>query len=70
MSSSRELLRELLCRENPVEGLRVFAGHAGWAPGQLESEVARGDSHLRQTSREETHHGTEGHQDGNVVGHD
>ena len=46
MSSSRELLRELLGRENPVEGLRVFAGHAGWAPGQLESEVARGDWHL------------------------
>ena len=46
MSLSRELLRELLGRENPVEGLRVFAGHAGWAPGQLESEVARGDWHL------------------------
>ena len=46
MSLSRELLRELLGRENPVEGLRVFAGHAGWAPGQLESEVARGDWYL------------------------
>jgi putative transcriptional regulator len=46
MSFGRELLRELLGRENPVEGLRVFAGHAGWAPGQLESEVARGDWHL------------------------
>ena len=46
MSLSGELLRELLGRENPVEGLRVFAGHAGWAPGQLESEVARGDWHL------------------------
>ena len=46
MSSSRELLRELLGRENPVEGLRVFAGHAGWAPGQLESEVRRADWHL------------------------
>ena len=46
MSPSGELLRELLGRENPVEGLRVFAGHAGWAPGQLESEVARGDWHL------------------------
>jgi putative transcriptional regulator len=46
MSSSGELLRELLGRENPVEGLRVFAGHAGWAPGQLESEVTRRDWHL------------------------
>ena len=46
LSLSRDLLRELLGRENPVEGLRVFAGHAGWAPGQLESEVARGDWHL------------------------
>jgi putative transcriptional regulator len=46
MSLSGELLRELLGRDNPVESLRVFAGHAGWAPGQLESEVARGDWHL------------------------
>ena len=46
MSSSGELLRELLGSDNPVEGLRVFAGHAGWAPGQLESEVTRRDWHL------------------------
>jgi putative transcriptional regulator len=46
MSSSRESLLELLGRENPVAGLRVFAGYASWAPGQLESEVARGDWHL------------------------
>jgi putative transcriptional regulator len=46
LSSSQELLRGLLGRETPVEGLRVFAGHAGWGPGQLEREVARGDWHL------------------------
>ena len=43
VSSSRELLRELLGRERPMEGLRVYAGHAAWAPGQLASEIARGD---------------------------
>ena len=26
----------------PVEEVRVFSGHAGWAPGQLEGEIAEG----------------------------
>ena len=37
-----ERVRELLSREKPTEGLRVYAGHAAWSPGQLEAEVARG----------------------------
>lgn len=28
---------------DPVEQVRVFAGYAGWSPGQLEEEVERGD---------------------------
>jgi len=43
LSGNREKLRELLDRDDPLEGLRVYAGHAGWAPGQLEAEASRGD---------------------------
>src|ERR1700741_5249209 len=43
LSASRKLLLQLLARDKPMDGLRIFAGHSGWGPGQLESEIARGD---------------------------
>ena len=43
LSASRELLLQLLARDKPMDGLRIFVGHSGWAPGQLEAEIARGD---------------------------
>ena len=36
-------LRRLLRGEHPHDGLRVFVGYAGWAFGQLEREIERGD---------------------------
>jgi putative transcriptional regulator len=35
-------LLKLLRRDKPLEGLRLFIGHAGWAPGQLQAEIAGG----------------------------
>jgi putative transcriptional regulator len=43
LSFQIDLLAELLPRRPRVEPLRVYVGHAGWASGQLEDEIARGD---------------------------
>lgn len=45
-------LNELLNGTRAHRGLRVFAGYAGWAFGQLEKEIARGDWHVQAVDRE------------------
>ena len=47
ISASRPLLTKLLARDKPMEGLRIFIGYSGWAPGQLEGEIVRGDWTLK-----------------------
>lgn len=47
LSTDPALLLRLLEREQPMQGLRIFMGHAGWAPGQLQREIVRGDWRLR-----------------------
>lgn len=61
ISASAELLHKLLDREKPMEGLRIYAGHAMWSPGQLESEIARGDWALAPADKEAIFHGKSEH---------
>jgi putative transcriptional regulator len=48
LSADQQLLLKLLGGDSPVDSLRIFVGHAGWAPGQLEAEIARGDWTLKR----------------------
>ncbi len=39
---NREILERVITKPNPTETFRAYAGYAGWAPGQLEFEMALG----------------------------
>jgi putative transcriptional regulator len=44
VSGNREHLEEIAAdATDRPDHIRLYAGHAGWAPGQLDAEIARGD---------------------------
>ena len=45
-TNSLETLRAVLKAGTPASELRVYVGYAGWAPRQLDDEVARGDWYI------------------------
>ena len=42
-SSNAEVLEALIEEQQGPEELRLYLGHSGWAPGQLDNELLRGD---------------------------
>ena len=52
LSADRQLLLQLLARDKPTDSLRIFVGHASWAPGQLEAEIERSDWTLKHAEVE------------------
>ena len=61
LSADRKLLLQLLGRDKPMDGLRIFLGHAGWASGQLEAEIANGDWTLKRAEPEAIFNGKSEH---------
>jgi putative transcriptional regulator len=43
ISKSLTLLEQIIENRKPDQRFRLYFGHAGWGPGQLESEIARND---------------------------
>ena len=52
LSSSQKVLQRLIKKPVKEERFRIYAGYAGWAPNQLESEFNRGHWHVLKADTE------------------
>ena len=50
LSGSQSTLETMLQNQKSSQELRVYVGYAGWAPGQLDSELDRKDWHLHKAA--------------------
>ncbi len=50
LSASQSTLESMLQNQKSSQELRVYVGYAGWAPGQLDSELVRKDWHLHKAA--------------------
>jgi putative transcriptional regulator len=46
VSSSQAVIQRMIKNPEGEEKFRVYAGYAGWAPGQLDNEIATGGWHV------------------------
>ncbi len=56
VSLSQASLREMLHRNGPRNIFHAYAGYAGWAPGQLEGELGRGDWQVSEADAQAVFH--------------
>jgi putative transcriptional regulator len=52
LSSSQEVIQRMIKDPEGEERFRVYAGYAGWAPGQLDREIATGGWHVLRADAE------------------
>lgn len=52
VSASQEVLERMIDNPGTGERFRVYAGFAGWIPGQLEREISRGSWHVLSADAE------------------
>jgi len=55
-SVSRGALEGILGRKTGAPEFRMYSGYAGWGPGQLEGEIARGDWYVTDADAEMVFH--------------
>jgi putative transcriptional regulator len=52
-TGSADALRQVVAEDAPASRFHAYVGYAGWGPGQLESEIARGDWYVDEANADQ-----------------